>query len=407
MEENNKNTTLKIIPNDTNKEQKGINVPNLRFEGFTNRWEKKFLSAYMSVSPARNKNNLYTRTDVLSVSGDLGCVNQIELLGRSFAGESLIPYHIVELNDIVYTKSPLSENPYGIIKTNRYKTGIVSTLYAVYKAKETADNRFIEHYFSLKSRVNNYLKPIVRIGAKHDMKIGNEEVLNNYVIFPNKKEQQKISDFIDLLDSRINTQSKIIEDLESQIKWIRYKIFNLQNINNHKLSDYLTEYSEKNISNLYQPVAVGKYGIRKREDIYSKELASDYSKNKVIRKDTLIIGMGSTQIDIGILLDNEIFCVSPAYTTYKIKNINSFYLNEMLIYLNPLLSNKYMIISARQGKSVKKDELLSHKLYIHDIESQNKIERIFVLLYKRLNKEKDILMLYKKQKEYLLKNMFI
>jgi len=361
----------------------------------------------MSVSPARNKNNLYTRTDVLSVSGDLGCVNQIELLGRSFAGESLIPYHIVELNDIVYTKSPLSENPYGIIKTNRYKTGIVSTLYAVYKAKETADNRFIEHYFSLKSRVNNYLKPIVRIGAKHDMKIGNEEVLNNYVIFPNKKEQQKISDFIDLLDSRINTQSKIIEDLESQIKWIRYKIFNLQNINNHKLSDYLTEYSEKNISNLYQPVAVGKYGIRKREDIYSKELASDYSKNKVIRKDTLIIGMGSTQIDIGILLDNEIFCVSPAYTTYKIKNINSFYLNEMLIYLNPLLSNKYMIISARQGKSVKKDELLSHKLYIHDIESQNKIERIFVLLYKRLNKEKDILMLYKKQKEYLLKNMFI
>ena len=98
------------------------------------------------------------------------------------------------------------------------------TLYAVYKAKETADNRFIEHYFSLKSRVNNYLKPIVRIGAKHDMKIGNEEVLNNYVIFPNKKEQQKISDFIDLLDSRIRTQSKKIQNgIYTTLTWIQYK----------------------------------------------------------------------------------------------------------------------------------------------------------------------------------------
>ncbi len=73
--------------------------------------------------------------------GDLGIVNQIELLGRSYAGESLTPYHIVDINYIVYTKSPLAEYPYGIIKTNRYRPGIVSTLYAVYKSSNYADNR--------------------------------------------------------------------------------------------------------------------------------------------------------------------------------------------------------------------------------------------------------------------------
>ena len=67
------------------------------------------------------------------------------------------------------------------------------------------------------------------------------------------------------------------------------------------LNNFLTEYSEKNLYNVYRPVAVGKYGIRKRESIYSKELASDYSKNKVIYKNTLTVGMGSNQIDIGIL----------------------------------------------------------------------------------------------------------
>ena len=238
--------------------------------------------------------------------------------------------------------------------------------------------------------------------------LSSSTIENIKIFIPNTDEQKKIADFLSLIDQRIDTQSKIIEDLESQIKWIRYKIFNYSNkIPNHKLAEYLIDYTEKNTNNFYSPVAVGKYGIRKREDIYSKELATDYSKNKVIYKNTLIIGMGSTQIDIGILFDDEKFCVSPAYTTYKIKNINSIYLNELLIFLNPLLSKKYMIISSRQGKSVNKEELLSHCLFVHPNEEQDQIATLFRSFYKLINKEKDILELYKKQKAYLLKNMFI
>lgn len=38
----------------------------------------------------------------------------------------------------------------------------------------------------------------------------------------------------------------------------------------HPLNAFLTEYSEKNEGNKYKPVAVGRYGIRTRESIYSK-----------------------------------------------------------------------------------------------------------------------------------------
>lgn len=48
-----------------------------------------------------------------------------------------------------------------------------------------------------------------------------------------------------------------------------------------KLGDLIEEYSERNTDNKYKPVAVGKYGIRTRESIYSKELAKDYSKKQV------------------------------------------------------------------------------------------------------------------------------
>ena len=119
------------------------NVPTLRFKKHTADWVKTDLSNYLYVSTARNKNGSYTKEDVLSVSGELGIVNQIALLGRSYAGESVLPYHIVEVGDIVYTKSPLALYPYGIIKTNRHKDGIVSTLYAVYKTINEESHTYI------------------------------------------------------------------------------------------------------------------------------------------------------------------------------------------------------------------------------------------------------------------------
>ena len=233
-----------------------------------------------------------------------------------------------------------------------------------------------------------------------------------FVGIPEKAEQKEIVLFLAKIDERIDTQSKIIDNLESLIKGIRYIIFS----GNHslynetytsKLGNFLDEYTQKNINNNLRSASVGKYGIRMRDEIYSKDLTNDYSKNKVIYKDTLSIGMGSTQIDIGILLEDNIYCISPAYTTYKIQGINSFYLNEYLIYLNPLLSKRYMVIGARQGKSVNKSELMVHEMELHSVIQQLEIVKIFSSIYTKLKKEKDILSLYKKQKAYLLQNMFI
>lgn len=169
---------------------------------------------YLTENKERNKKGEFDKTDVLSVSGDYGIVNQIELLGRSFAGASVLPYHVVRHGNIVYTKSPLKEYPYGIVKANTGVDGIVSTLYAVYNIKNNVDAQFIEYYFSSANRTNRYFKPIVRIGAKHDMKIGNQEVLANKVTFPNLEEQTKIASLFRFLDERIATQNKIIEDLK-------------------------------------------------------------------------------------------------------------------------------------------------------------------------------------------------
>ena len=196
----------------------------MRFPGFEGEWESRKLSTYLYENKERNRAGEFNKSDVLSVSGDCGIVNQIELLGRSFAGKSVADYHIVRTGNIVYTKSPLKEYPYGIVKYNSGKDGIVSTLYAVYHHRENVNGRFVEHYFTSPQRTNRYFKPIVRIGAKHDMKIGNDEVLDNSVLFPGLDEQNKITELLDLLNQRIAIQSKVIERYESLIKALAYEI---------------------------------------------------------------------------------------------------------------------------------------------------------------------------------------
>ena len=91
----------------------GEDVPEIRFAGFTDPWEQRKLSWYLSTSLEKNTDGIYSKSDVLSVSGEVGIVNQMKFHGRSFAGASVLNYGIVNTGDIVYTKSPLKANPYG------------------------------------------------------------------------------------------------------------------------------------------------------------------------------------------------------------------------------------------------------------------------------------------------------
>ena len=199
--------------------------PALRFKSFTDPWEQRKLEEYLEVSGQKNFEGIYTKEDVLSVSGDFGIVNQIEFQGRSFAGASVANYGVVETGDIVYTKSPLKSNPYGIIKANKGKNGIVSTLYAVYKPKQSANPEFVQIYFEQDARMNNYMHPLVNKGAKNDMKVSAENALKGQIVFPDIKEQRTISEFFRNLDTLITLHQRKYEKLVNIKKSMLDKMF--------------------------------------------------------------------------------------------------------------------------------------------------------------------------------------
>ena len=200
--------------------------PALRFRGYTDDWEQRKLSHFLDVSSEKNTDNLYTKDDVLSVSGDFGVINQIEFQGRSFAGASVSNYGVVHTGDVVYTKSPLKANPYGIIKANKGKTGIVSVLYGVYHTRENANADFIQMYFEQDTRLNNYLRPLVNKGAKNTLLISDTDALEGEVcLAPTFDEQKTIGQFFDTLDNLITLHQRKLEKLKLVKKSMLEKMF--------------------------------------------------------------------------------------------------------------------------------------------------------------------------------------
>lgn len=201
-------------------------MPSIRFYGFDNDWEQRKLEDYLTVSAEKNTDNLYTKDDVLSVSGDFGVVNQIEFQGRSFAGASVSNYGVVHTGDVVYTKSPLKANPYGIIKANKGKPGIVSVLYGVYHTRENANADFIQMYFEQEARLNNYLRPLVNKGAKNALLISDTDALGGEVcLAPTFDEQKAIGQFFDSLDHLITLHQRKFEKLTNVKKSMLEKMF--------------------------------------------------------------------------------------------------------------------------------------------------------------------------------------
>ena len=233
-------------------------VPAIRFAGFTDPWEQRKLGDYVVVSTAKNADGRFNKEDVLSVSGEYGIVNQIAFQGRSFAGSSVLNYGIVNTGDIVYTKSPLNSNPYGIIKVNKGIPGIVSTLYAVYRPQDNVHTNFIQVYFEQHERMNNYMHPLVNKGAKNDMKVTAENALKGVVTFPSREEQVIISEFFDRLDSLITLHQRKYDKLVVFKKSMLEKMFpkDGESVPEIRFAGFTDPWEQRKFSNLTDRVSM-------------------------------------------------------------------------------------------------------------------------------------------------------
>jgi type I restriction enzyme S subunit len=210
-----KGVTQKIFKEEIRfKDEKRKNLP---------RWEEKKLSNILF----EHKEKSSGREEVYSVSVHKGLINQIEHLGRSFAAESTSHYNLVKPGDLVYTKSPTGEFPYGIIKQSKVnKNVIVSPLYGVFTPETPELGYMLNVYFESVTNVYNYLHPIIQKGAKNTINITNETFLSRSLKLPvSKEEQKKIGAFLKAIDDKISLVEKQIEGTKEFKKGLLQQMF--------------------------------------------------------------------------------------------------------------------------------------------------------------------------------------
>ncbi len=213
------------------------NKPEIRFNGFEDDWNENKLSYYLVVSNEKNTANEFDKFDIYSVSREYGVINQIEYQGKSFAGASLLNYRVINNGDVTYTKSPLKLQPYGIIKVNKNEAGIVSVLYGVFHPMESVNPTFVQTYFELDGRLNDYLRPLVNKGAKNTLLISDEDSLSGEVVFPKKEEQDKIVELFSSIDKLIRKLEIKLEKLRNIKQSLLNKMFTNVNGGGHKTND--------------------------------------------------------------------------------------------------------------------------------------------------------------------------
>ncbi len=167
--------------------------------------------------------------EVHSVSVKKGIINQVEHLGRSYSAKDTSKYKLVKPGDIVYTKSPTGDFPYGIIKQSKINANaIVSPLYGVFEPINNYIGILLDAYFESEINTNNYLQTIVSKGAKNTINITNDAFLSKAILLPTREEeQQEIAEILESVKNETFLHEELAEKYNLRKRGLMQDIFNL------------------------------------------------------------------------------------------------------------------------------------------------------------------------------------
>ena len=214
------------------------------------------------------------------------------------------------------------------------------------------------------------------------------------------KEENKISSLLSLIDERITTQNKIIEDLKKLKSAIRKRIFT-------SLKNEHTENYEINQLLAYeQPSAY---------IVANDEYSADTTLTPVLTANKGFV-LGYTDEDFGIYQKGECiifdaFTMDAKYVSFPFKvkssaiKILTAKLNVNLRFMFEYLS--YLGLKSEEHKRHYISEIASLVIELPSKEKQNRIANLMTSLDNKLALEEKVKAKYEDKKQYLLSQMFI
>ena len=376
-----------------------MNVPKIRFNGFEEEWQENKLCdiARITMGQSPNSEN-YTNdsNDTLLIQGNAD-LNNGKVIPRLFTKQVT---KTCDKNDIIMTVRA----PVGDIAISDYNACIGRGVCSIKSSK------FVYHYLDY-LKMKDYWKKISK-GSTIDS-ITSDDIKSLLIKTPNKKEEKKIIKTIDLINKKIELQSKKIEDLKLFKKGLINHIIKNIEIEKIPLKNILVEQNNKTSkNNEYEILSSTSKGLYLQKDYFNKQAASDNNVGyKILKKNQLVLSPQNLWMgNINVNTEYNIGIVSPSYKIFNISNnVNIDFFNYWIKSPKALFEYK---ISSEQGASIVRRNLNMDLFYeiIVDLprgKLQNKVGKIIKLLNLNIQYNEFLLQKLLELKKGLMQNMFV
>ncbi|MCT4035273.1 restriction endonuclease subunit S [Elizabethkingia anophelis] len=365
----------------------------MRFPEFTEEWETKKLGEISSVSSGGTP----SRANPLYWDGDIPWIST-----------TLIDFNLIEKSEEYITQEGLENSsaklfPIGTLLMAMYGQGKTRGKVAILNIEATTNQacgaiitneEVLNSFFAFQNLVKRYdeIRDLSNQGSQENLSGGIIKGIK--ITFPKLSEQIKITSFLSLIDERIQTQNKIIEQLETLIKGLCQKLI-LNQVPNKKINNCVSCHS----SSLTESDVIDKNGIY---PIYGATGVIAFTENSQINEDAiLIIKDGSGVGKVQYASDKFSVIGTLNYLTVK-PDVNLKYIFFCLKFFN---FEKYKVGSGIPHIYFK--DYGESLIFCPSLDEQGNIEKLLSSLDEKINLEKTLLKKYEIQKKNLLQNLFI
>ena len=366
-------------------------MPNLRFPEFEGEWEKKTIGE----ATEEFQSGRYLKADKIKAEGKNPVYGGNGLRGYTESYNHIGDYVLIGRQGALC----------GNIRFVTGKTYITEHAIAV-KGNKDNDTKFLQYLFE-GMNLGHYSDQSAQPG------LAVSKLLRLCIYTPKKQEQNQIAKFLTLIDERIATQNRIIEDLKSLSNTIcerLYSPFEKTDWQTYKYAELFSISNERNKALQYKNVlsASQEYGMVERNEL-NIDIKFDNSsiKNyKIVRPNEYVIHLRSFQG--GFAYSDKTGVCSPAYTILIPNDkLSEAFLKYYFSSQKFIDSLRIVTYGIRDGRSINVDEFLQLKIAIPSISQQKYIVHVMQQWEQMIRTEEYILDKFQKQKAYLLKEMFV
>ena len=415
-----------------NNEHKKLNVPNLRFPEFQGEWKEstigEMFDLYSGNTPSRlNKEHFKGTVNWIS-SGELK-EHYIYSSKEQISEEAAKSLKLLPVGTFVIAIYGLEADGVRGTGSITQEPSTISQACMSFIPKGVIENEFLYSWYKKHGNVIG-----IRYAQGTKQQNLSYDILEKFrIAYPNTKEQEKLNKFISLLDERIATQNKIIEDLKKLKSAIIEKVFCSPNQKNpmcriegfeqalstYKMSDFSSRIATKNKDSKCSLVLTiaAQYGLVNQESFFNKSVASEnLTGYYLLHKGEFAYNRSySAGYDWGAVkrLDNyDEGVLSTLYICFKINEtiVDSDYL---AYYFESTKWHRGLSDIAGEGArnhgllNVSMTDYFNTKHRFPVIEEQKAIAKMLNTITEKERKATLLGECYQKQKQYLLRQMFI